>query len=134
MEQTALVVPTIREDSLRRFIKEWGKVKLFDRVDLIVMEDQPRKTFDLVEVFKTAGVKQDDYKFRNGHHRHFCWQDIEEQLGDVARYPGARAFRAAPRGGRGDARVADLHIGAQVLRRQGEHEAGPRGAVSGRAR
>jgi len=33
----ALVIPTIREDSFNRFIKEWMPTGLFEKVDLIVM-------------------------------------------------------------------------------------------------
>lgn len=41
----ALVVPSIREESLKRFIDEWSKTSLFGCVDLILVEDNPTKTF-----------------------------------------------------------------------------------------
>ena len=44
-KDTALVVPSIREESFARFIKEWHPTGLFDRVDLILMEDNPTRTF-----------------------------------------------------------------------------------------
>ncbi len=95
MEKVCLVVPTIREESFRRFIQEWGPTGLFDRVDLCLVEDNPERTFSLPEVFKTAGCKQPDWKFGRtirmkdgsehfeiGSLNHFCWKDIDEQLGD----------------------------------------------------
>lgn len=66
MKEIALVVPSIREESWKRFVKEWSAVGLFDRVDTILVEDNPKKTFvtNLADVY------------------HFCWEDIELQLGD----------------------------------------------------
>ncbi len=62
---TALVIPSIRKDSFDRFIKEWTPTGLFDRVDLILMEDNPEKTF-------TIGLENED-----GRHQHFCWEDVD---------------------------------------------------------
>jgi reversibly glycosylated polypeptide/UDP-arabinopyranose mutase len=59
---TALVVPSIREESLARFIKEWTPTGLFDRVSLIVMEDNPTRTFEIPKLSAT----------------HLCWEDIDE--------------------------------------------------------
>lgn len=64
----ALVVPTIREASLKRFVQEWSAERLFDRVDLIVMEDNPKRTFER----PTEAVA------------HFDWADVDKTLGDKA--------------------------------------------------
>lgn len=63
MNDTALVVPSIRKDSFERFIREWSQTGLFDRVDLILMEDNPTKTFD------TGGVAK----------HHLSWEDIDQK-------------------------------------------------------
>ena len=47
MSDTALVVPSIRKDSFERFINEWQPTGLFDRVDLILMEDNSSPIFDV---------------------------------------------------------------------------------------
>lgn len=57
----ALVVPTIRENSFKEFLKSWEETNLFDRSDLIVMEDNPNKTFE-VPPWAT----------------HLCWEDIDK--------------------------------------------------------
>jgi reversibly glycosylated polypeptide/UDP-arabinopyranose mutase len=62
---TALVVPSIREESLARFLREWQPTGLFDRVDLIVMEDNPEKTFKVEVDFCAGGIT------------HLCWEDID---------------------------------------------------------
>lgn len=59
---TALVIPSIRKDSFDRFIKEWTPTGLFDRVDLILVEDNPTKTFATPNVC----------------HEHFSWEDIDK--------------------------------------------------------
>jgi hypothetical protein len=61
MADTALVVPSIREDSLKRFIREWEPTGLFDRVDLIIMEDNSQKSFETPAAAKL----------------HLCWEDID---------------------------------------------------------
>lgn len=63
IKDTALVVPSIREDSFARFIKEWHTTGLFDRVDLILMEDNPTKTFPTPSDVNT----------------HLSWEDIDTQ-------------------------------------------------------
>jgi len=60
----ALIVPTIREQCIRKFIDEWEPHRYWDHV--IVVEDNPQKTFDL----------------NNGSITHLCWEDIDEDLGD----------------------------------------------------
>ncbi len=65
MKDTALIVPSIREESFDRFIREWAPTGLFDRVDLILVEDNPKKTFSLpLERFS-----------RN--HDHVSWEQID---------------------------------------------------------
>lgn len=59
---TALVIPSIRKDSFDRFIKEWTPTGLFDRVDLILVEDNPKKTFATPSVCR----------------EHFSWEDIDK--------------------------------------------------------
>lgn len=65
MKEVALVVPTIRENCLQDFIKRWKEIGLFDHVDLLLMEDNPKKTFGT-----PAEAKY-----------HFSWDDIECSLG-----------------------------------------------------
>jgi hypothetical protein len=62
---TALVVPSIREESLTRFIKEWEPTGLFNRVDLIIMEDNLKKTFE-IKSNSLGGLE------------HLCWEDIDQ--------------------------------------------------------
>lgn len=64
---TALVVPSIREESFARFVKEWLPTGLFDRVDLILMEDNPKPTFDIADVCEES----------EGCHTHLSWDDID---------------------------------------------------------
>jgi len=59
----ALVVPTIREHCMKEFIMRWDALGLFSLVDLIIMEDNPEKTFDLGDECV-----------------HLCWTDIERRL------------------------------------------------------
>jgi reversibly glycosylated polypeptide/UDP-arabinopyranose mutase len=65
MKDTVLVVPSIRQDSWNRFVKEWSAVGLFDHVDVILMEDNPTRTFE-------AGPHST---------YHYCWEDIDKELG-----------------------------------------------------
>lgn len=58
---TALVVPSIRKDSFDRFVKEWTPTGLFNRVDLILMEDNPERTFEVDLANAT----------------HLSWEDID---------------------------------------------------------
>jgi hypothetical protein len=57
----AVVVPTIREDCMQKFLAEWRE-ELAD-VRLIVVEDNPEKTFDI------------------GGCEHYSWRDIDADLG-----------------------------------------------------
>jgi len=70
MKDTILVVPSIHEGSWLRFVEEWTRAGLFDEVDVILMEDNPHRTF-----------KAD---IPNCKVYHFDWEDIEEELGSDA--------------------------------------------------
>lgn len=65
MSNIALVVPSIREDSFKRFIDEWKPLGLFEQVDLILMEDNPTPTFPTPET--------------GGNVVHFSWLDIDNK-------------------------------------------------------
>lgn len=62
-----IVVPTIREDSIKEFLSAWGKP--FASAHLIVIEDNPTRTFDL------RGFS---------HVMHYSWEDIDRELGSVS--------------------------------------------------
>jgi reversibly glycosylated polypeptide/UDP-arabinopyranose mutase len=64
VNNVALVVPSIREASFQRFVEEWSLTGLFGRVDLILVEDNPKRTFDF-------GM--------NENHVHLCWEDIDQK-------------------------------------------------------
>ena len=66
MTSVAVVVPTIREDCLARWLAEWGDDLKDARV--IIVEDNPEMSFR-VEV--SHGPVPE----------HYCWQDIEKDLG-----------------------------------------------------
>jgi reversibly glycosylated polypeptide/UDP-arabinopyranose mutase len=59
-----LIVPTIREKSIKTFLSEWRKVEFFDAT--IIVEDNPEKTFE-IDV-----------------DHHYCWKDIDKDLGNSA--------------------------------------------------
>lgn len=63
-KEVCLVVPTIRENSFKQFIERWDALKLFDHVDLLVIEDNPKKTFNV----PVPGAY------------HLSWEDIEKEL------------------------------------------------------
>lgn len=62
MKDTALVVPSIRRESFSRFVAEWRPTGLFDRVDCVLIEDNPTRTFPTPPEVK----------------HHFCWEDIDQ--------------------------------------------------------
>ncbi len=63
MTETTLVVPTIREDCINKFLESWDEeLSQFERI--IIIEDNPKKTFKLKSV------------------EHYCWEDIDEKLGE----------------------------------------------------
>lgn len=59
VDEVVIVVPTIREESIKAFLAAWRWP-----CEVIVIEDNPERTFDL------AGVQ------------HYAWTDIERDLGD----------------------------------------------------
>jgi len=61
--KATIVIPTIREGSIKRFLKEWGDYFKKNKVRVIVVEDNPQK------MFKISGVE------------HYAWDDIEKDLG-----------------------------------------------------
>jgi hypothetical protein len=65
----SIVVPTIRENSTKRFLSEWESVFEEHKIHLVVIEDNPEKTFDIKEKY---------YKFEISH---YSWEDIEKDLG-----------------------------------------------------
>lgn len=71
MKDICLVVPTIRKNCFDDFVDRWHAIGLFEHVDLMVMEDNPSKSFDVVQ----RAARQTVY--------HFSWEDIRAQLGDL---------------------------------------------------
>src|SRR5260221_10881687 len=67
-KKVIIVVPTIREESLQRFMYEWRDEffahKKFS-VHLIIVEDNPQKTFKIKKIKNIT---------------HYCWEDIEKDL------------------------------------------------------
>lgn len=72
-KKVVLVVPTIRENCMLDFIQRWDAIGLFNHVDLMVMEDNPKETF---KIDKAHGV------FKNPPENlyHYSWEDIHEVL------------------------------------------------------
>lgn len=70
-KDTVLIVPTIREGSFKDLVERWDAIGLFDRVDTIIMEDNPKRTFNV------------PLKFANDF-LHLSWENIDEELGDQA--------------------------------------------------
>lgn len=68
-----LVIPTIRENNFKDFINRWSEIGLFDHVDLMVMEDNPTKTF------KIQNSSSNGLPCRLSH---LAWDDISDSLGD----------------------------------------------------
>ena len=62
----ALIVPSIRQESLMEFLIQWSPWENWDLV--VVVEDNPEKTFDL-------GMYKEDVV-------HVAWDDIDADLGD----------------------------------------------------
>jgi reversibly glycosylated polypeptide/UDP-arabinopyranose mutase len=63
-----LVLPSIRKDSFDRFVREWSSTDLFLEEPLILMEDNPRRTFDV-------SIERTHYSAT-----HFSWKDIVDSL------------------------------------------------------
>lgn len=60
----ALVIPSIREASFKRFCDEWSKTGLFQKCVVYLVEDNPQRTFES----EVPDV-------------HLSWEDIERKLG-----------------------------------------------------
>ncbi len=67
-----VVVPTIRENSIQRFLSEWNVHFAKAKAHVLVVEDNPDKTF---------AINQKEYGFSV---THFSWNDIEKDLGNNA--------------------------------------------------
>ena len=64
MSDTAIVIPSVRQGAIERFFREWN---FADDIDVIVIEDGPRCSFNLP---KRA--------------RHYSWKQIDDELGKHA--------------------------------------------------
>jgi reversibly glycosylated polypeptide / UDP-arabinopyranose mutase len=65
-----LVVPSIREECFKNFIKAWDELGDWDEV--ILVEDNPEQTFDL----------RSDRKFYDIGFNHYSWKEIKECTGE----------------------------------------------------
>ncbi len=65
----SIVIPTIRENSIKRFIDEWKNIFSKNKVNLIIIEDNPEKSFNL------------NFKNLKFNIFHYSWEDIEKDLG-----------------------------------------------------
>ena len=73
-ERITLVIPTIRENCFKDFVKRWQDVGLFEHIDrFIVMEDNPKRTF---------GVERPTGHAPGAMVDHYSWEDIRQELGD----------------------------------------------------
>lgn len=62
-----IVVPTIREESIQRFLREWEvEFSNYPNLKIFIMEDNPTKSF----------------KLESRNITHLCWQDIDADLGE----------------------------------------------------
>lgn len=67
--KVTVVVPTIRESSIQRFLKEWFAHFSKYQVSVIVVEDNPKKTFT---------IDPTSYSFKLVH---YAWDTIDKDLG-----------------------------------------------------
>lgn len=63
--KAVIVVPTIREDNINRFLRSWENE--FRNHEVIILEDHPEPSFDI------KGLNNFD---------RYCWQDIKRDFGD----------------------------------------------------
>lgn len=66
MKDICLVIPTIREDSFNRFVEKWNEAGLFHFVQLLVVEDNPKTTFQIPSGLNAL---------------HYSWDSIKSYLG-----------------------------------------------------
>jgi len=101
--QITLVIPTIRENSILRFLNEWNKIFEKEMVNLIVIEDNPQKTFNikkdsykqeetLEEVKKNLNGNQLDFLFIDGDHSYEGVKKDFEMYSPLVRKVGIIAF------------------------------------------
>jgi len=64
-----VVVPTIREECIQAFLDQWQPEFARPNVHVIVVEDNPKRTFGIETPIRTT---------------HLCWQQIEAELGSRA--------------------------------------------------
>lgn len=62
--EAVIVLPTIREESFNKWVKQWDE-KLLGKADVIVVEDNPEKSFGVPDGYK-----------------HYSWKEIDESLGE----------------------------------------------------
>jgi hypothetical protein len=67
-KKIALVMPTIREDRFNDFVARWEPLGLFDLVDLLLVEDNPKKTFD-----GRVATEHYDWSFIGDELEDDCW-------------------------------------------------------------
>ncbi len=63
MIKPAVIVPTVRDDSIARWLKEWAGIE--NHADVYIIEDRPKKTLQLPEWAK-----------------HYSWLEIDQDLLD----------------------------------------------------
>src|SRR3972149_7282744 len=63
-KKVTVVVPTIREDCISTFLKQWEKE--LSECNIIIVEDNPAKSFGLLDIKNLA---------------HYAWDDIDKDLG-----------------------------------------------------
>lgn len=64
--KACIVVPTIREDNIKDFLSQWERQ--FEGIDVIVVEDNPEKSFDLCD----------------SKAEHYSWAEIDMEFGKDA--------------------------------------------------
>ncbi|MCR9243869.1 MAG: hypothetical protein NXI31_02475 [bacterium] len=63
-----IVVPTVRQDCMQRFLDAWEpEFARSDRIELVVVEDNPEPSFELSTEARLS---------------HYSWRDIDERFGD----------------------------------------------------
>jgi len=72
MDRIAVIVPTCRVESIKRFIESWHFPK---NCELFIIEDYAKPTFPIIDF-----MAKSTYEVIN----HRCWQDFEEEFGDDA--------------------------------------------------
>ena len=71
MAQNTLIVPSIRQHSLEKFVTEWERTDLLLDTDVIIMEDNPKP---ILQIRKSPKLAMNS----------FSWRDIDTDLGENA--------------------------------------------------